>query len=161
MYSFLNCSSINSYTSFFLLLTTNTFLFLSINPSFISHDLTSSHLLSSQKYESICGILKEPISWLSLLTLLLFLPYSKSPILLSSFSPPSSFLFFIFSSFSFLYFFFFFFSLFCSFCFCFFLSSSFCFCYSNFLCFDLYYFSHLSGHLIIFTSSVFQLISKL
>ena len=104
MYSFLNCSSINSYTSFFLLLTTNTFLFLSINPSFISHDLTYSHLLSSQKYESICGILKEPISWLSLLTLLLFLSYSKSPILLSSFSPPSSFLFFIFSSFSFLYF---------------------------------------------------------
>ena len=41
------------------------------------------------------------------------------------------------------------------------ISSSFCFCYPDFLCFGLHYFPHSSGHLIIFTSPVFQLISGL
>ena len=46
--------------------------------------------------------------------------------------------------------------------FCFFLfftfSSSFCFCYSAFLYTGLHYLLYHSGHLIIFTSSIFQLI---
>ena len=40
-------------------------------------------------------------------------------------------------------------------------SSFFCLCYSDFSCFGLHCFSHFSGHLIIFTSLVFQLISGL
>ena len=42
-----------------------------------------------------------------------------------------------------------------------FLSVSFCFCYPNFPCFDLHYFLHSSGHLVIFTSSVLQSILEL
>lgn len=39
--------------------------------------------------------------------------------------------------------------------------SFFCFCYPNFPCFNLHCFPHFLGHLVIFTSSVFQLISGL
>ena len=37
----------------------------------------------------------------------------------------------------------------------------FCFCHPGFVCFVFHYFSHSSGYLVIFTSSVFQLISEL
>ena len=43
----------------------------------------------------------------------------------------------------------------------FFPASSFCFCHPSFPCFGLYYFLHSSRHLVIFTSSIFQLISEL
>ena len=42
----------------------------------------------------------------------------------------------------------------------FFYSFSFCFCYSGFVCFVFHYFPHSSGHLVIFTSPVFQSISR-
>ena len=101
-------------------------------------------------YRSIYETLEKPISLPLLLTLLLFLPYSKFPILLPFFSLSLSspslvfsfFFFFLSSSTPFLLVSFSFFSFF------------FCFCHSSFFCFSLYCFPHSFGHLVIFTSLV-------
>jgi len=97
-------------------------------------------------------LIKSLIIFYPLLHILLFLsPHFRFPISLLYSLPPSFFLFFVFC------FFFFFFFLLLLFLLLFF----FCLCHPSFLYFSLYCFLHFSGHLIIFTSLILQLILRL
>ena len=96
-----------------------------------SFSLASSHLLSFQKNESICGTFEIQISCPLLQILLSLSSHPSFPT-----SPPLSslyFLFFLFHLFLLLFFF----------------SFSFCFCHPSFPCFSLHCFPHSSRHLII------------
>ena len=161
MYSSLNCSSINLHTSLLSLLLTMDISFpflVQTLSSFLLHDsitflLAFSYLLSSQRYRSICGIFKEPISWSLLQILLPSSPHSKFLISLLPSLLLSFFLFFVFSSLFFLLLF-----LFLS---LFFFSFFFCFYNPSFSYFGLYCLPYSSRYLIILTSSIFQSILEL
>ena len=159
MYPFLSYSYMNSCTSSLSFLDNRyTFSFLSTNPSFIS-------IAWSQIF--CVGILSDCFLPKTLIYLWNF---SGTSFLasVSDFATSSSSSHISYSSTTF------FpsitFSFFCFFCFsfssCFFSASSFasfyfCFCHSSFSCFGLHCLLYSSGHLIIFTSPVFQSISGL
>ena len=106
--------------------------------------LVFSYLLSFQKHQSTCETLEKPISlqfyYFLFISNLLFLYYS----------------FYLYNSFSFVFFLHLFFLSFFSFFF-----FPFCLCHPSFPYFGLHYLPHFLKHLVIFTSSIFQLISGL
>ena len=105
--------------------------------------LAFSYSASFQTHKFTYGIFLAPTFSLPPLTLLLLLFCSISLIILPHFLLSSSSLFLVFSSSSFLF------------------SSSFCFYHPDFPYFSLYCLPHFTEHLVIFTSSVLQLISEL
>ena len=163
IYSFLNCSEINSHiSSLFFLDNRYTFLFLGTNPSFILIVWSYSFLVGIL---SLAFLLKIWIHLWNLSGTSFFISSSDFTVSFSSSQIYYSSIIFFTSII--LFFFCFLFSFFSCFFFSHFISSSsffffsFCFSHPNFSCFGLYCFLYFSGHLIIFTSSVLQLISGL